>query len=242
LKAKKAVQADDGPKVPGYIVTYSDMVTLLLTFFVMLLSLAQTQDPELFNSGRDSFVRSIRGLGLGILSGKDNTVNNKHFKNKYPVENPEETDSKNNLDASAERMRRAFDNIQKSMATAPSKISGEKYDYPAAGITFDTRSSELNQKAKQVIDNFCKKLIAQGQTESLSLYVLGLAQEGDNDREKWKLSALRAKAVADHALSTFPQKSKPSIYSWGAGSGKLWTGPDSSIPKGSQILIAVLRK
>ena len=27
------------PKVPGYIVTFSDMVTLLLTFFVMLLTL-----------------------------------------------------------------------------------------------------------------------------------------------------------------------------------------------------------
>ncbi|MHC4291149.1 MAG: flagellar motor protein MotB, partial [Planctomycetota bacterium] len=29
--------------VPSYIVTYSDMITLLLTFFVMLLSLAETQ-------------------------------------------------------------------------------------------------------------------------------------------------------------------------------------------------------
>jgi len=36
------------------------MVTLLLTFFVMLLSLAEVQDPELFNKGRDSFWNSVK--------------------------------------------------------------------------------------------------------------------------------------------------------------------------------------
>ena len=38
--------------VPSYIVTYSDMITLLLTFFVMLLSLAKTQvDKHKFMAG-----------------------------------------------------------------------------------------------------------------------------------------------------------------------------------------------
>ena len=42
-------KGEEGSKVPAYIVTYSDMVTLLLTFFVMLMSLAQFQDPELYH-------------------------------------------------------------------------------------------------------------------------------------------------------------------------------------------------
>jgi len=49
LRQARPVIEDDKPKVPSYIVTFSDMVTLLLTFFVMLLSLAEVQDPELFN-------------------------------------------------------------------------------------------------------------------------------------------------------------------------------------------------
>ena len=60
---------EEKQKVPAYIVTFSDMVTLLLTFFVLLLTLAQVQDPELFNRGRDSFFESIRYCGLGNLLG-----------------------------------------------------------------------------------------------------------------------------------------------------------------------------
>ncbi len=58
------------PKVPAYIVTFSDMVTLLLTFFVMLLSLSTVQDPEMFNRTRDAFVEHINCFGLGMLIGK----------------------------------------------------------------------------------------------------------------------------------------------------------------------------
>jgi len=47
---------EGSPKVPAYIVTFSDMTTLLLTFFVMLLSLAKMQDPELFNKGLGYFL------------------------------------------------------------------------------------------------------------------------------------------------------------------------------------------
>ena len=70
MKLRKKAVEGGGPKVPGYIVTYSDMVTLLLTFFVMLLSLSNVQDPELFNKGRDSFLESLRCIGLGILFGR----------------------------------------------------------------------------------------------------------------------------------------------------------------------------
>jgi len=59
-----------GPSVPAYIVTFSDMVTLLLTFFVMLLSLANPQDPKLVNKGKDAFFRSIMGLGIGLGQGE----------------------------------------------------------------------------------------------------------------------------------------------------------------------------
>lgn len=242
MRAKKAQLAgDDKIKVPGYIVTYSDMVTLLLTFFVMLLSLSTTQDPELFNSGRDSFVKSIRGLGLGMLFGKDQSIEFQHAKTKYAVENPEQTKQKRNLDTNEERTRRVFEQVRQSMTTLPSKLTGEKYDFPVTGINFDTGSTAIGESAKQVLNDFCKKLLTESDTESMSLYVLGLAAEGPTDKQRWLLSALRAKAVSDYMSSVFGADKKPSIYSWGAGPGKLWTGPDSSMPKNSQILIAVLR-
>ncbi|MDD5011702.1 MAG: flagellar motor protein MotB, partial [Phycisphaerae bacterium] len=50
--SRKSAPQDNPPSVPAYIVTFSDMVTLLLTFFVLLISLAKMQDPEKFNAGR----------------------------------------------------------------------------------------------------------------------------------------------------------------------------------------------
>ncbi len=70
MSREHRVIKEGSPKVPAYIVTFSDMVTLLLTFFVMLLSLASVQDPELFNRGRGAFAQTIKDLGLGILYGK----------------------------------------------------------------------------------------------------------------------------------------------------------------------------
>ena len=75
MKRPRLIIEDGDPKVPGYIVTFSDMVTLLLTFFVMLLSLSQIQDPELFDKGRDAFLESIRNIGLGVLFGKEDIPN-----------------------------------------------------------------------------------------------------------------------------------------------------------------------
>ena len=47
-------------QVPSYIVTFSDMITLLLTFFVMLLSMADTQvDKHKFMKGHYSFKEAV---------------------------------------------------------------------------------------------------------------------------------------------------------------------------------------
>ena len=62
-KQRREKPSDDGggPSAPFWMVTYSDMVTLLLTFFVMLLAMANFEDP-----GRvEAVFESIR-LALGV--------------------------------------------------------------------------------------------------------------------------------------------------------------------------------
>ncbi|MBN2270471.1 MAG: hypothetical protein JXN61_07650, partial [Sedimentisphaerales bacterium] len=98
-------------KVPGYIVTYSDMVTLLLTFFVMLLTLANRQDPELFNNGRDSFVRSLRYFGLGMFFGRQDMPVLGNSKKRYYIDAKEQATARRTLDSEKEMVRRILEQI-----------------------------------------------------------------------------------------------------------------------------------
>lgn len=241
MRKKKQRQPEGGPKVPGYIVTFSDMVTLLLTFFVMLLSLATTQDPELFNSGRDSFVRSIRGYGLGLLFGKDRSIDFGNVKNRHEIENPEDAPNKRTLDAREERIRRVFDQLARSMVTLPSQITAEQTQFTATDVRFDDGTATLDQSARDSLKELCHNLRRAPEADEIKLYVLGLANEGTTDQGRWTLSARRAKAVADFITEICPAESRWPVYSWGAGPGGLWTGAQSAITQDCQILVAVLR-
>lgn len=57
---------------PSYMVSFGDMMTLILCFFILLVSMAKDQDYGLMAKGIGSFVMSVRTMGLtGILSASD---------------------------------------------------------------------------------------------------------------------------------------------------------------------------
>jgi chemotaxis protein MotB len=239
LKGKKKQQPNGGPKVPGYIVTFSDMVTLLLTFFVMLLSLATTQDPELFNVGRDSFVKSIRGYGLGMIFGKQQALDYGNIQNKHTIKNPEDTDQTRTLDAAEERIRRTFEQVDQLVRTMPSEVVGERVDLPTVDISFAPSSAQLNEQSKKSLKNLCSSLQRHPNIDSIKLYVLGISNQGRTDKDKWMLSAKRAETVAAFLAQSLPPEKNIAIFSWGPGDG--WAGPESPISESRQIVISALR-
>jgi hypothetical protein len=215
-------------------VTYSDMVTLLLTFFVMLLSLADVQDPELFDKGRDSFIESLRCIGLGMLFGRSNVPN-----------------------LGDEELRRICEKLREQAMIVPSPVAAERADYSVANVHFSPGGDSLDESARQFLTGFCRDLRQDASRKRVILYVLGLASDGGTEKERVFLSARRAKVVADFLRSnlslssqsslqgrqsSFTEQSRWSVYSWGAGSGGDWANQDSPFSKKSQILIAVLRK
>ena len=228
------------PKVPAYIVTFSDMVTLLLTFFVMLLTLAQVQDEGLFHSGRDSFVKSLGKLGLGILPGKNVTPDLGKVKIKFFISDPDKAFEGRTIDAKEEELRRIFQKLSRSMTTIRSKIVGERSNFSVTDIRFQPGSAALNKPAKKFLTKFCLDLQQAGSGD-VKLYVVGLASAEATEEEQWIVSARRAQAVADFLQETLPSGTKWPIYSWGAGPGGEWVQQDSPISSESQILIGILR-
>jgi hypothetical protein len=254
LKRPRLVIEDGGPKVPGYIVTFSDMVTLLLTFFVMLQTLASTQDPELFNKGRDAFLESIRYIGLGVFFGRRDVAALGHIKDRYYIDNPDELIEKRTIDARAEEIRRILERLKQSTTIVPSRIVAKKANFSVANVHFPPGRDDLDESAKTFLTGFCRDLQQDTRKEPVDLYVLGLASDGKDEKQQWLLSARRAGTVADflrNTLSTYAAektrssltggKSKWFVYSWGAGPGGDWVGRNSPISRRSQILIAVLR-
>jgi flagellar motor protein MotB len=155
LKRPRVIVEDGGPKVPAYIVTFSDMVTLLLTFFVMLLSLAQVQDPELFDKGRDAFLESIRNIGLGMLFGKEDAPRFGDIKNKYSVSDPDEITDRRTLDAKAEELRRILEKLMQTSTIVPSDITAERTNFSIANVHFPPGNTNLNESARKFLRGFC---------------------------------------------------------------------------------------
>ncbi len=254
MKRPRLIIEEGGPKVPAYIVTFSDMVTLLLTFFVMLLSLASTQDPELFNKGKDSFLESIRYIGLGVFFGRGEITHMGNLKTRHYIDNPDEVAENRTIDAKAEEIRRILERLKQFVTIVPSEIAAKRANYSVANVHFSPGRDDLDGPAKTFLTGFSRDLQQDAGREPVDLYVLGLASDGKSEKEQLLLSARRAQKVADFLRDTLSSegpaqrqrgpaggRSKWSVYSWGAGPGGDWVGRDSPISKRSQILIAVLR-
>jgi len=240
LTRKRQVPEKSGPNVPAYIVTFSDMVTLLLTFFVMLLSLAKVQDPELYNRSRNAFKQHINSLGLGMLLGSRMAPEFDEFKKRYLIANPDKESIVRTIDAKEENIRRIFKKITQTMETKHSQITAKKNNFLVTNISFSPHDSQLNESAKKFLTQFAVNLQQDTDSGEVKLYVLGLARDERTEKEQWILSALRAQAVADFLEGLLPSQLQCPVYSWGAGPGSYWVIRDSPISKQSQILIAVL--
>jgi outer membrane protein OmpA-like peptidoglycan-associated protein len=241
LSRQQQITKTEGPNVPVYIVTFSDMTTLLLTFFVMLLSLAHVQDPELFNKGRGSFVQSMRNLGLGMLYNRKRTPDFGQVKVKHFIHTPDKLFPGRSIHAKEEEIRRVFKDVSRSMKTLPSQIIAQKTNFLITNIRFPLGQATLNEQARQFLTEFCLDLQQSVGSEAVKLYVLGLDGDEATEKQQWIISARRAQATADFLKDNLPSASNWPVYSWGAGPGGNWVEQNSPISKKSHILIAVLR-
>ena len=261
MRSKRQAPEEEKPQVPAYIITYSDMVTLLLTFFVLLLVMAGVQDPEMFNLGRDSFWQSIRLCGLGGLLGPEVAMDLGARQTKHLTTDPESSEDRA-LDEYREKLRQAYERITQSAATLSSQFRAEGLSFSVADVRFTRGGTDLDDEARKSLSKFCLNLRQNRSAQTCRLYVLGLAGDETSETQQWVLSAARARAVAsflNERLNRNGSSHRPTdgegtaemggssttvpwqILWWGAGPGGHWAGQDRPDPGESQILIAILK-
>lgn len=228
-------------KVPGYIVTFSDMVTLLLTFFVMLLTLANDQDPELFNKGRDSFVKSLRYAGLGMFFGRQDMPVLGSVKTRCYIDTDEQATARRTLDSEKEMVRRVLKQITQVAQVCPSEMVADQTRRTVTNIHFAPSEAQLDAGARKYLTEYCEAWREVGGIENIKIYVIGLAPDEATPARQWQLSARRAKAVSDFLNKALASHLQRPVYSWGAGPGGEWADANSPTPEQSHILITSLR-
>jgi flagellar motor protein MotB len=239
--SKKTQKKQEGgkPKVPGYIVTYSDMITLLLTFFVMLLSLANQQDPQLFDVGRDSFVKSVKNLGLGMLMGPKVRAELSEENLEHHLKEVDSRNDKRIIDAQRERMRRVYEKIKEKLDCSPPQITGKKVNFSVTPIKFSSANTKLNEEAKTYLKSFCSN-ISDSLKNNPQFYVLGLAADIKNSKKSWITSSERAKKTADFLEKQLHEECE--VYCWGTGQGGKWAGQENYSRDKVHILIGIIQK
>ena len=236
---RKEPPKEEKIKVPSYIVTFSDMITLLLTFFVLLLSMASEQvDEAKMLKGRKAFIKSLANFGLdGIGYGKSPTFDIGDPATLHKA-NKDEDFTVEALDATEEVVRRIFKELEDRMDITPAQITGKSPNFRPTSIKFKKGGAALNGSAMKYLEKFSFNLQENIGSQRLTIYIVGSAQDEKSLQKQCVVSAKRAQAVSDFLRESLPKELRWKIHSWGAGPGGQWksNGPVED----SHVVIAVL--
>ena len=253
MKNKPAVVEEAGEKAPIWIISFADMISLLMSFFVVLLTMAHAKSGKLTDEGEgifeatiSGFKRSIEEFGLpDVFGGKKEQYGTPgealYFdsrKTYYGVEGKENADR--TIDAAEERLRRVFNQLGKHAKTCKSQLQWGQPDFVVTPITFKPGQFVLDASAKDFLTKFTTDL-QESSAEQLKLYIVGLASQETSEKQQWTISAKRAETVANFIRGNLPPGNQWAIYSWGAGAGNNWAVQDSVIAGQSPVFIGVVR-
>lgn len=93
LKPKIVVRKVKAKGAPAYLVSFGDMMTLILCFFILLVAMSKSRNFGLMARGLGSFVVQVRSMGLtGILSGHEERAIFEQMRRRFnlpPEDDPE---------------------------------------------------------------------------------------------------------------------------------------------------------
>ncbi len=243
--SKKVEKPDEpDPGIPAWIVSFSDMVTLLLAFFVLLQSFAKPIDPNKFNLGRGAFRRAISGLGLpSWLTSQASRMDMDQVAPKNPMEEDENANEESVKDADDDRIRDFFNRVREDLKTEVDDSRQRMIDIGATRVKFAKGRWDLDQTAKSLLDKRLNSFQMLSPQKRIRIYVVGLAGDVGGGPRKWLVSARRAEAAANYLrkrLATNISQGKWQIHTWGEGDGGQWSKARQIDARHTSIALATM--
>ena len=247
-KEKAAPPEEKGETAPLWIISFADMISLLMAFFVMLLTMAQTRSGKLCNPGEGIFEKtifgfksSISGFGLPGLLGKASEQDSFEYgKSHYNLVGDNNNPDERTIDAGEEKIRRLFKELQSNSKIFERRDKDGQPTFVATPIIFQQGQADLDEASKKFLTQFALNL-GQSDKRVIGIYIVGLTWEELPEQQKWRLSVRRSQAAGDFLRSVIAPEQKIPVYCWGAASYSQWVGTDNLNTNKPEILITVLQ-
>jgi len=178
---------------PAWMVSFGDMMTLILTFFILLVSLAHEQQSGLLAKGVGSFIVATRSFGLdGVLDGAEKEAIFSELRTRFNLPPEEDEDRRaDHQNASDKELIRA--------TLAESLTPHDEVNQPTVA-TFAEGSAELTESARVYLEVIAGTLTP-GRKQTLLIeghaYAAGAAFNFNN---RW-LAFSRARAVRNYLVN-----------------------------------------
>lgn len=199
--SRRGYKKKDNGGAPGWLTTYSDLMSLLLTFFILLFSMS-TVDAKKFKDIAFSLQTVLSGIGqpYPIEGGQ---IDNRQIPNEYYVGEDDEVD----IETFPEEIQQMYDNVVgyigdkelEAKVTVRANRRGVFVDIKEA-ILFEPGKAELKESGIQVlkqleglINNFDNELVIEGHTDNVPM-------NSHQYPSNWELSTARAVTVVRYLI------------------------------------------
>jgi len=182
---KKEKEEPEEPSAPFWMTTFSDMVTLLLVFFILILSYSTTE-LEKFRGA----MSSMKGA-LGIMAEKGSTVAGKKVEfSRQPKNDPTE-DIKQQIEAFQESISEAVAQGQVEIDISASGLHirlGDNVLFAIGKARIKPGAYSILSKIAKIISNDTKEVYVEGHTDNVPIRTKKYPSN-------WELSTARAMSV-----------------------------------------------
>ena len=175
--------------IPAYLTSFADMMTILLTFFILLYSYSEQRHTGVVKVRAKAFDVSIRNLGLpGLMSSSNNSINFGRRKPQYPTfpgfsKHKDPTDEK--------KFSKHLPYVQNIGVT---EFTREHDAVIVLPIAFETKKTNLTLQQKKYLLPLLSA-ISQHKTKVFNIEVV-VNNEFDSTKKNLQLAFQRAKNAA----------------------------------------------